>query len=289
MLQDVFQVYRNRLLDLSSNNRSIFLPKLVQQQMIDLKDFHFLNNHASFFYITELLGRKRNIPLIQVNDARDKNVNQLSQRLKRLYQNVRFAEEETGEKNLFVGWPFVEGKLINDQLIRCPLIFFPIHLHFEDNVWYLRKNMGEMPFLNPSFLLAYGQAQGKSLDREWLDQSLEDFSKEPRGFRTDLYHHLHKELIINFNRDIYQDKLEFFPEDQRAEFEEMFETGKLKLMPYAVLGQFSQKSSSLMDDYDSLIQRNPFENLDALLVIALCHRKKSPGLPRRTTSTTLFP
>ncbi|WP_114749132.1 AAA domain-containing protein [Pleomorphovibrio marinus] len=264
MLQDVFQVYRNRLLDLSSNNRSIFLPKLVQQQMIDLKDFHFLNNHPSFFYITELLGRKRNIPLIQVNDARDKNVNQLSQRLKRLYQNVRFAEEETGERNLFVGWPFVEGKLMNDQLIRCPLIFFPINLHLEDNIWYLRKNMGELPFLNPSFLLAYGQAQGKSLDREWLDQSLEDFTKEPRGFRTDLYHHLHKALVINFNRDIYQDKLEFFSEGQRANFESEFETGKLKLMPYAVLGQFSQKSSSLMDDYDRLIHKNPFKNLDAL-------------------------
>ncbi|MEX0881891.1 MAG: hypothetical protein WDZ72_00315, partial [Cyclobacteriaceae bacterium] len=77
--------------------------------MIDLKDFHFLNNHPSFFYITELLGRKRNIPLIQVLDSRDKNVNQLSARLKRLRHNVDFAHEETGEKSVFVGWRFVDG------------------------------------------------------------------------------------------------------------------------------------------------------------------------------------
>lgn len=265
MLQDILQIYKNRLVDLSSNNRSIFLPKLIHQQMIDLKDFHFLNNHPSFFYITELLGRKRNIPLIQVNDARDKNVNQLSQRLKRLQQNVKFAEEETGEKNLFVGWPFVEGKLLNDQLIRCPLLFFPISLILEENAWFLRKNPGELPFLNPSFLLAYGQAQGKQLDKGWMEQSLEDFSKDPRGFRTDLYHHLQKGLVLNFNREIYQDKLEIFPENNRAFFNEAFSTGMLKLNPYAVLGQFPQKSSFLMDDYTQLIAENSHQDLDGLL------------------------
>src|SRR5690554_5305705 len=122
MLKDVFQVYLNRLIDLSSRNRAIFLPKLITSQMVDLKDFHFLNNHPSFFYITELLGRKRNIPLIPFADARDKAVNQLSQRLKRLQQHIQLTEQETGERSLFVGWPFVEGKLINDQVVRCPLV-----------------------------------------------------------------------------------------------------------------------------------------------------------------------
>lgn len=265
MLQDIFQVYKNRLIDLSSNNRSIFLPKLVQQQMIDLKDFHFLNNHPAFYYITELLGRKRNIPLILANDARDHYVNRLSQRLKRLYHQVKFMEEESGERSLFVGWPFVEGKFSNDQLVRCPLIFFPVTLVLDDNVWYMRKHVGEQPFINPAFLLAYGQAEGKKLNRDWLDQSLEDFSKDPRGFRTDLYHHLHKELVLNFNREIYQDRLEIFLEETRSYFEGEFQTGLLKLQPYAVLGQFSQKSSFLMDDYSQLIADMEHASLDELL------------------------
>ncbi|WP_158856849.1 AAA domain-containing protein [Lunatibacter salilacus] len=289
MLQDILQVYKNRLVDLSSNNRSIFLPKLIHQQMIDLKDFHFLNNHPSFFYITELLGRKRNIPLIQLNDARDKNVNQLSQRLKRLQQNVKFAEEETGEKNLFVGWPFVEGKLLNDQLIRCPLLFFPISLVLEENAWYLRKNPGELPFLNPSFLLAYGQAQGKPLDKVWMEQSLEDFSKDPRGFRTDLYHHLQKGLVLNFNREIYQDKLEIFPEQNRAFFDDAFSTGILKLNPYAVLGQFPQKSSFLMDDYTQLIAENSHQDLDGLLESWFSTFDASPRTTKEDNLYTTLP
>lgn len=283
------QVYKNRLVDLSSNNRSIFLPKLIHQQMIDLKDFHFLNNHPSFFYITELLGRKRNIPLIQLNDARDKNVNQLSMRLRRLQQNVRFAEEETGEKSLFVGWPFVEGKLLNDRLIRCPLLFFPISLVQEDSAWYLRKNPGDLPFMNPSFLLAYGQAQGKPLDQGWMEQSLEDFSKDPRGFRTDLYHHLQQGLVLNFNREIYQDKLEFFPEQSRAFFEENFQTGMLKLMPYAVVGQFPQKSSFLMDDYSQLIADSSHEGLDGLLEAWFSPSDESPRATREDNLYTTLP
>ncbi|MEX2565609.1 MAG: ATP-binding protein [Cyclobacteriaceae bacterium] len=232
--------------------------------MIDLKDFHFLNNHPSFFYITELLGRKRNIPLIQVLDSRDKNVNQLSARLKRLRHNVDFAHEETGEKSLFVGWPFVEGKLINDHLVRCPLIFFPVSLMLDDQVWYLRKSVGEHPFLNPSFLLAYSHARGKPFDKEWLEQSMEDFAKDAMGFRTDLYHYLKNQLELNFNREIYQDKLEFFPDHDKRFFEEAFSTGILKLHSHGILGQFSQKSSFLMDDYEQLIQTCEDESLEDL-------------------------
>src|SRR5690554_7636658 len=97
MLKDVFQVYLNRLIDLSSRNRAIFLPKLITSQMVDLKDFHFLNNHASFFYITELLGRKRNIPLIQFADARIKAANQLLKRLKSFQRIITLANKETGK------------------------------------------------------------------------------------------------------------------------------------------------------------------------------------------------
>lgn len=289
MLKDVFKVYLNRLVDLSSNNRSIFLPKIIQYQMIDLKDFHFLNNHPSFFYITELLGRKRSIPLIQVLDSRDKNVNQLSLRLKRLQHQVRFAVEETGEKSLFVGWPFVEGKLGNEQLIRCPLIFFPVELVLEDKTWYLKKSVGELPFLNPSFLLAYSQALGKPFDKEWLELSMEDFSKDPMGFRTDLYHYLKNQVELNFNREIYQDKLEFFPDQNREFFEETFDTGILRLQPYAVLGQFSQKSSFLMDDYEQLMRSVSQNNLEELFSEKFGNQETSLHQAQENNLYTTFP
>src|SRR5690606_6867848 len=261
MLKDVFQVYLNRLIDLSGKNRSIFLPKLISSQMIDLKDFHFLNNHPSFFYITELLGRKRNIPLIPLADSRDKEINRLSQRLNRLQRSTRLVEQETGEKSLFVGWPFVEGKLIDEQLIRCPLLFFPVNLVMEENSWFLRKKVGDQPFLNKSFLLAYAHSRGISLENEWLETSLEDFPKDPTAFRTELYHFLNRGLTLNFNRELLEDKLDFFVDTSRESEEERQKTGLLKLRPFAVLGQFSQKSSFLINDYE-LLKEEDHRDLD---------------------------
>ena len=264
MLKDVFQVYLNRLVDLSGRNRSVFLPKLINSQMIDLKNFHFLNNHPSFFYITELLGRKKNIPLIQTADARDKNINELSQKLRRLGQHIRLVEEESGEKNVFVGWPFVEGRLANERLIRCPLIFFPVTLIKDKNSWYMSKTAGDQPFLNKAFLLAYAHAQGTELDKEWLDKPLEDFSRDPREFRTQLYHYLNEGLALHFNQELLEDKLDYFPEINKGIFQKEQKTGLLKLKPYAVLGQFSQKTSFLIDDYH-LLKESPQEDLETFL------------------------
>jgi hypothetical protein len=264
MLKDVFQVYLNRLIDLSGRNRSIFLPKLISSQMIDLKDFHFLNNHPSFFYITELLGRKKKIPLIQTTDARDKHINALSQRLKRLQQHIQLVEEESGEKNVFVGWPFVEGRLVNEQLIRCPLIFFPVTLIQDQSSWYMSKTAGEQPFLNKAFLLAYAHAQGRDLDQEWLERPLEDFSRDPTEFRTQLYHYLNEGLTLNFNQELLEDKLDVFPNIDKEAFQGEQKVGLLKLKPYAVLGQFSQKASSLIDDYQ-MLKESPQKDLEAFL------------------------
>src|SRR5690606_3966698 len=261
MLKDVFQVYLNRLIDLSGKNRSIFLPKLISSQMIDLKDFHFLNNHPSFFYITELLGRKKKIPLIEYADARDKNVNLLSQRLKRLQQHIKLVEEESGEKNVFVGWPFVEGKLINGQLVRCPLIFFPVILVKEDGGWYMSKSAGDQPFLNKAFLLAYAHAYNIQLDQEWLERPIEDFSRDSKEFRVQLYHYLNEALTLNFNQELLGDKLDFFTETERIDFEKEQHIGLLKLKPYAVLGQFSQQASFLINDYEQL-KLSPQEDME---------------------------
>lgn len=175
MIKDIFRVYMNRLMDLSARNRSIFLPKLMTGQMIDLKEFEFLEYDNAFTYITELLGRKKKIPLIPAGDARNAQVNQLSVRLKRLGQRVKLAEEESGEKSLYVGWPFIEGKLSNDQVVRCPLLFFPVRITEEGKKWYIKKKSGDQPFFNRAFLLAYARANQQPFKKDWWENPMEQF------------------------------------------------------------------------------------------------------------------
>ncbi|GAB3649207.1 DUF4011 domain-containing protein [Echinicola sediminis] len=264
MIKDVFQVYMNRLMDLSTKNRSIYLPKLIGSQMVDLKDLEFLERNNTFDYIEDLLGRKKKIPLIKVGDARDKHINELSNRLKRIQEHVQVAEEESGEKSLFVAWPFVEGKLADGQIVRCPLLFFPVKLIRDGSFWVLRKKSGDQPFLNKAFLLAYTHANQQAFKKEWWENPVENLSKDPTPFRTELYHYLKKELTLNFTQELFENKLEAFLETDRAESEKLFKTGVLQLKPYGVLGQFSQKSSFLMEDYEELMERYRVDGLDEL-------------------------
>jgi len=264
MLKETFQVYLNRLIDLSAKNRSIYLPKLINSQMVDLKRFNFLHDKEAITYIHALIAGKKSIPLIKVLHARDRSSNKLSQVLNRLQQSVKLAEEETGEKNLFVGWPFVQGKLINEQLIKCPLILFPVELAIVNGYWCLQVKGSEPPILNYTFLLGYTHATRMTLDKEWVETSLEDFPADPTAFTTALYHHINEGLSLNFNQELFEQKLDIYPESTKIEDSHVFDTGLLKLKPFAVLGQFSQKGSYMINDYEELMAMEGPESLEEL-------------------------
>jgi superfamily I DNA and/or RNA helicase len=289
MLREIFQIYLNRLIDLSSRNRSLYVPRLVSSQMVDLNELNFLNHHPTFEYIENLLSRKRHFPLIDYADARDQHVNIISQRLRRLQGLVQTAESETGEKNLYVAWPFVEGKLLNGQVVRCPLVFFPVELIKEKNQWQLVKNVGDQPFFNKTFLLAYAHAYGVKLANVNDESSMEDFSKDSIGFRNDLYQYLKKEFAINFTTELYENTIKNFPDSSKLLDENSFQPGKLELKPYAVLGQFSQKASFLIQDYEELIEKDGFENLESLFFNYFTAEDNSSKIVREDQLYTSFP
>ncbi|MBS9522819.1 DUF4011 domain-containing protein [Litoribacter alkaliphilus] len=263
MLKEVLQVYLNRLIDLSTKNKAIYLPKLMGNMMVDLKSFHFLRSKDAFSYMEALVAGKKQIPLIKVLHMRDRTSNKLSRQLNRLQQSVKLSEEETGEKNLYVGWPFVEGKLINEQVIKCPLLFFPVDLAQIDGEWYLVKREEESLMFNQNFLLAYSHATQTKVHQD-LSESLDDLPKDSTEFLTALYHFLKETLNLNFNQEMFEKNLLDFPDSNRTEDEKNYKTGLLKLHSYAVLGQFSQKGSHLVRDFEELMEKEEAENLEEL-------------------------
>src|SRR5690606_41617165 len=106
--------------------------------LIDILHFEYVNKKPYFSIIEQLIAQKPKINLMRSFDSRDKHVNMLSQRLKRLQRTERFIFEERGSKDLYVGWPFVRGKFSAGTLISCPLIFFPVELAEENNDWVLK-------------------------------------------------------------------------------------------------------------------------------------------------------
>ena len=255
---DILKKYLRRLTNLSSRNRSLLLSTLSADQFLDWKALDFVDNRSAFDVLSDLIAQKKTVRLGQVIDPRSEKGNEVSKRLRKLARTERFIEEERGSEDLYVGYPFVRGKLMDGTVIHAPLVYFPVTLQKnEENVayWELRRRP-EPTLLNRSFLLAYGYFNQINIPDELLEKNLEELSRDSLVFRTELYELLKESALkLNFNQAIFQDTLQYFDECSKADLELLEQNGELKLFPEAVLGIFPQAGSYLAPDYEALISQ----------------------------------
>ena len=264
-MQKILESYLRRLTNLSGNNRSLLLLRLISDQFIDLHDLNHNHGFPSFEIIKHLIAGKKKIEIAKVVDTHDGQNNQLSQRLKKVFRIEQFIFEERGAKDLYVGWPFVRGKFKDGTLVRCPLLFFPVELSVDKNVWSLQLRTNVNLTLNKTFLLAYAFFNELKADQELLDKVFDDFDKDSTVFRTELYELLKESAVeINFNQDNFIDELRSFSNFKKKDLEDSEELGTLKLFPEAVLGIFPQAGSYLVPDYVHMIEQGKHESMEAM-------------------------
>ena len=252
-----------RLTDLSASNRSLLLKRLLKDQFIDIHEFNFVLGEPSFNIISKVIGQAKDNYLCEELDARDVDNNKVSQRLHRINRTEEFIFQERGAKDLYLGWPFVQGKFMDDTLVRCPLIFFPVSLEKLSGKWKISLKSGVNITLNKSLLLAYSYFNDTNLDEELVEKVLNDYDPESTQFRTQLYDLLKKSnLEINFNQENFLDELKPFRDLSKSQLESSEKKGKLKLFPQAVLGIFPQAGSYLIPDYVQLLEDDNSEDLE---------------------------
>ena len=262
-MREILQSYLRRLTNLSGNSRSIFLPKLPVGQFLDLHELDFALNEPSFKILEEIIARKAKIRLCDIQNSRDQDSNRLSQKLKQLKREDHLIFEERGAKDLYVGWPIVKGKFSDGTLVRCPLLFFPVALDSDKKEWTLISRKDVNVTMNKSFLLAYAYFNNLPANETLLERVFDDFDKESKGFRTDLYELLKEEnLEVNFNQDNFSDQLKNFEAYKREELEQKEKDGELKLFPQAVIGIFPQAGSYLVPDYLTMLDHPKLNSLE---------------------------
>ncbi|MFD1142046.1 AAA domain-containing protein [Larkinella insperata] len=254
LAQSVLKAYLKRLTNLSSRNRSLLLTSLPVEQFLDLHETDFLDSKPSFDLIRQLIARRPTIPLCDVLDSRMEKVNEVSRKLRKIARTDRFIEAERGSEDLYVGYPFVRGKLADGTVIHGPLIFFPVHLEQQGNKWLLVRRADEPIALNRSFLMAYAYYNQYILPDTVLEHTLDEYDKDATVFRTQLYEWLKDSpLEINFNQELFTDQLQWFNALKKTDLDKLERTGELKLYPEAVLGIFPQAGSYLVPDYEELL------------------------------------
>ncbi|MEM9896993.1 MAG: AAA domain-containing protein, partial [Bacteroidota bacterium] len=261
-MEKILKSYLRRLSNLSGNNRSILLLRLLKDQFIDLHDFDFEYGEKSFSIIEALLSGTASVDLCEEVDSHAGLSNEFSRRLRTIERRDRFLFEERGSKDLYVGWPFVRGKFVEGTPVRCPLLFLPVELEKKDQKWHLKRRPDVNLTFNKTFLLAYAFYNQTTLDEELIEAVLDD-SGDSIVFRTDLYNLLKNSGVqIDFNSENFADELKFFPQKSKSQLEQEEKNGVLRLQPQAVLGIFPQAGSYLVPDYMELLDRNSDENLE---------------------------
>ena len=262
-MQKVLKSYLRRLSNLSGNNRSLLLLRLLKDQLIDLHHFDFAGGKPSFAILQHLISQQKKTLLCDEVDSRSKIANELSKKLKKIQRIERFIFEERGAKDLYVGWPFIKGKFSDDSMVRCPLLFIPVAIQKEDNQWFLERRSEVNTTFNKTFLLAYSYYNDVPVDENLVETVIDEYDKDSTVFRTQLYELLKGSGVeIDFNRDNFSDKLHLFETKTKSQLELEEKTGRLKLYPQAVLGIFPQSGSYLVPDYVKLIESGQFEDLE---------------------------
>ncbi len=285
-MKTLLKSYLKKLTNLSGSNKSLLLLRLLKSQDIDVHDFDFLTNEPSFSILEKLVKQKGKIKICTVIDPRLEGNNTASKQLKKILRKNKQIFEERGAQDLYIGWPFVEGKLLNDTPVRCPLIFFPIHLYSENNAWYIGLRENVSITFNKSFLLAYSFFNDTKISDELLDTNFNDWDKDFQEFKNQLYKLIDESpLELNFNQHLFEKTLLPFTRYQKQEYVHYTKKGMLKLQNQAVMGLFPQADSYLVPDYEWMIDNLEFPNLEEFFI----SKKEEYALPVVKEEQTFTP
>ena len=254
-MRNIIHNYKLRLTNLSQGNRSLKLGRLSSRRDIDLKDLGLLEKDTAEEILAKIIAGK-DVKLINKLDPRFEPTNKADYRLNRIYRTVNTLFEETGTYDLFLGYPFVEGKCIDGTVVRCPVLLFPVRLirHLQGRPRWALKVIKEEPVtFNKTFFLAYEQFQQVRLKPEFWEEEIQAHD-DWMVWINKLYQTIKAyEIEVNFNARLFDLELSHFSDYLKATMNS-FRTGVLTFMPHAVLGLFPQSDSALLQDYQEIEQ-----------------------------------
>jgi very-short-patch-repair endonuclease len=255
MMREQLIRLKDRLNDLSKRNRSIYLTKLYHKWNFDLYQIEQVKGTGAEKLLQQILNQKDTITLLKKSVSNEKSI-LISKHLNTLDRNMKAIEDETGQYEFFVGYPFVTGNLVDGTFIQGPLFLFPYRLERRNmgTEWILSKE--DDPLLNRALVLALrkiGQLAVNESIFEELDvkKQASNLSSLPACLAT-----------FGLELSLHDQPLGPFPVYPAAETPT---NRALRIERLAVLGNFPQGSSALLKDYDELMKTDQLGLVEELL------------------------
>ncbi|MCQ6265131.1 AAA domain-containing protein [Fictibacillus sp. WQ 8-8] len=239
---------KDRLNDLSKRNRSIRMLKIYDKWAFDLSNLLKLDKDP-LDVIKRVLEQKGNISLLK-QDVNNDKTQLYSAKLNNLYRNMKAIEEETGLYDLYMGYPYITGNMLDGTYVRAPLFLYPVRLEKEKaggTKWTLVLE-NEDPQLNRTLFLALKKLSGINFTEELYEEAVQesktlDFLKWTTWLKKHSFN-----LLWSSKGD-----LQPFSDFKQNEVPE-FNKGQFQLENMAILGNFPQGNSALLKDYEDLLE-----------------------------------
>ena len=235
----------NRLVNISKKNRLLYMGKIHNKYAYDM----FCDNDEFNDSVAGLLMGK--IAKLNITSATDDQAEK-EKRFKKVLPLIREVNKElreSGQYDLYIGYPFVMGKTRGEDFnVRAPLMLFPVTYERKDQDIILKLDKTKDVMYNSNLVLMQNKFLNKN--NELPDHIIEDLKTETiiddmKKFYEDNGITLNITDSSYINQKLNDIKADEFPK---------FRPGEFQVLSSAVLGKFSLYSTALQKDFKKIIE-----------------------------------
>lgn len=195
----------------------------------------------SLLKINERFGKSLEEELLKINVVGEK-ISEFSVSIKNLHKEINDVYKETGRYELYIGYPFVEGRFKDSTTARAPIALFPIRVSKNGDQWYAENITERAVLINKVFLMAYSKHNEVKLSQ--IDTEYEEIE-------GDFVPAVIQDLRLGNVVISYEESKPIKFVDYKKDTFPQYNPGELIVKPYMVLGQFPI-SNSIYNDYIEL-------------------------------------
>ena len=265
---------RDRLTDLTRRNRSLRLLRLYNKWNFDLFELEKVQTGLAAKVLTRVMSRYANIRLTDLlSDNEDELI--INNKLKTLARNINEIEVEKGLFDLYVGYPFIKGRLLDETFIQAPIFLIPVRIEKKSGsqggstYWSVKSLKDEEVLINRTLILGLQKYNEINISEQIFDET-EELPKS--DWLNEAEKILNKYSIKSSLEQEYRDEIiTRFTQYRTKEIPDI-PPGKLAICPFGVLGHFPQSTSALLRDYDMMLNSDGGLGL----VSSLLRREEEP-------------
>ncbi len=269
-VRETLKNLENRLVNINRRNRLLYMPKLGARYAVDLiggageegeKAAAKSTNAASElkgFKLIEFLKKQdkgAKFKLLDLSEGDPDAVSKKFTEYKTLSREAERNRRESGEATLYVGYPFVQGRMSGEDFtVRAPLALFPAMLTVGTDGVVLTLDTDKDVVLNSALVLTHFKFSGQNAVVE--DNVLDEVRQYK--FIDDVLAFFASYGINIENKS--NGKIKKFVSYTASRFPK-YGAGQFELVENAVIGRFSLYSDALQRDFRKLIESDSINEL----------------------------